>query len=490
MGMIDIGIVAMLYTIGENNMCGIIGIAGSGKISYQLYDALTTIQHRGQNSAGISTMKKRTITTVKAAGLVRDVFDESDIKSLKGNIGIGHVRYPTKGSTTASNMCQPLYVNSPFGLTIAHNGNLTNTEELKKELFDTDRRHINTDSDSEVLLNVLAHALTKSSADADSFSPYMLFDAIEDLYERCRGGFAVVGMVAGKGMFAFRDLNGIRPLCVGSRFVDGRNEYMVASESVALDCSGFELMHEIPPGKGVFIDNDGGYYEQVCTSMPCKRMPCIFEYAYFARPDSTIDGTSVYKTRLRMGENLAKKILNEWPDHDIDVVMPIPDTSRTSAAEFAHNLGVKHREGFIKNRYIGRTFIMDNQELRQKSVRRKLNAIPLEFKDKNVLLLDDSIVRGTTSREIVQMARDAGAKNVYFASASPPVRYKNVYGIDMPTEEELVAHGRSISQIAEYIGADRLFYQDYEDFVDAVNHKESRADGFEASCFTGEYIDD
>lgn len=470
-------------------MCGIVGISGGSEVFHQLYDALTMIQHRGQDSAGISTMQHRQIATIKAGGLVRDVFDETALQALVGTTGIGHVRYPTKGSATAANMCQPLYVNSPYGITLAHNGNLTNTEDLKKELFDTDRRHINTDSDSEVLLNVFAHALDRASENSTKFLPWMLFDAIEEVYNRCHGGFAVVGMIAGKGMFAFRDLNSIRPLVLGKRVVDGRNEYMVASESVALDGLGFELMRDVQAGEGIFIDNDGGYHSRGCTSLPTYKKPCIFEYAYFARPDSTIEGISVYRARLRMGEALAAKILHEWPDHDIDVVMPIPDTSRTSAAEFAHCLGVKHREGFIKNRYIGRTFIMNNQELRTKSVKQKLNAIDIEFRGKNVLLLDDSIVRGTTSREIVQMARDAGANKVYFASASPPVRFKNVYGIDMPTEEELVAHERTTRQVCDFIQADRLIYQDYLDFEDAILHEKASLDGFESSCFTGRYID-
>ena len=469
-------------------MCGIVGIAGEGIVAHQLVEALTTIQHRGQNSAGISTMDKRIISTVKAPGLVRDVFDERDVEALKGNIGVGHVRYPTKGSSTATNMIQPLYVNSPYGLVMCHNGNLTNTEELKQALFDTDKRHINTDSDSEVLLNILAHGLSTATRDKDSFEPHMIFTAITEVFHRCKGGYAVVGMIAGKGMFAFRDANGIRPLVVGSRWNGNRNDYMVASESCALDASGFEYMQDVGPGEGVFVAKDGNFYLQQCTH-PVKLTPCIFEYAYFARPDSTIDGISVYRARLRMGETLADKILKEWPDHDIDVVMPIPDTSRTSAAEFAHRLGVKHREGFIKNRYIGRTFIMDNQKLREQSVKQKLNAIDIEFRGKNVLLLDDSIVRGTTSKEIVQMARDAGAKKVYFASASPPVRYRNIYGIDMPTNEELIAHGRTVDQIAEFICADRLIYQDYEDFVEAVHYEKSSVDGFESSCFTGRYID-
>lgn len=469
-------------------MCGIVGIAGGSEVFHQLYDALTMIQHRGQDSAGISTMQNRSIATIKAGGLVRDVFDEVAMQALVGNTGIGHVRYPTKGSATAANMCQPLYVNSPYGITLCHNGNLTNTEELKKELFDTDRRHINTDSDSEVLLNVFAHGIDKS-ANSTTFSPYMLFDAVEEVYARCHGGFAVTGMIAGKGMFAFRDLNGIRPLVLGKRIVNGRDEYMVASESVALDGLGFKFDRDIPPGEAIFIDTKGNLQARLCYQGEVKLRPCIFEYAYFARPDSTIEGISVYRARLQMGEALAAKILHEWPDHDIDVVMPIPDTSRTSAAEFAHCLGVKHREGFIKNRYIGRTFIMNNQELRKKSVKQKLNAIDIEFRGKNVLLLDDSIVRGTTSKEIVQMARDAGANKVYFASASPPVRFKNVYGIDMPTEEELIAHGRTIEEIAEYIGADKLIYQDYDDFEDAVLYTGSDVKEFEASCFTGRYVD-
>jgi len=475
-------------------MCGIVGISAEGTVVNELIDGLNSIQHRGQNSAGISTMDYRVISTVKQAGLVRDVFTQENIKVLEGNVGIGHVRYPTKGSSTASNMIQPLYVNSPYGITICHNGNLTNADELKQELFDADRRHINTDSDSEVLLNVLAHALDKASQGHDKLNPYLVFDAIEEVFSRCKGGYAVVGMIAGKGMFAFRDTNGIRPLVIGRRTSENnRNEFMIASESVALDGLGFELLNDIQPGMAVFIEPNGEYRSRSCTLKETKLAPCIFEYAYFARPDSTIDGISVYRARLRMGEVLAEKILNEWSQEDIDsidVVMPIPDTSRTSAAEFAIKLGIKHREGFIKNQYVGRTFIMNDQNTRKKSVRRKLNAIDIEFRGKNVLLLDDSIVRGTTSKEIVQMAREAGANKVFFASASPPVRFKNVYGIDMPTQEELVAYDRTEEEIAEYIGADRLVYQDYGDFVSAVYYHKSEVDGFETSCFDGEYIDD
>jgi len=466
-------------------MCGIIGIVGKESVSTRLYDGLTLLQHRGQDAAGIATCHDGRLVLRRGAGLVRDVFRAGDMQRLEGRMGIAHVRYPTAG-TSGQAESQPFYVNSPYGIVMGHNGNLTNSEVLQRELFESDLRHINTRSDSEVLLNVFAHELqdlkpsTKLTAD-------MIFTTVAAVHRRCRGAYAVIGMVVGRGVFAFRDPLGIRPAVIGERVSDSGTEYCIASESVALQGLGFSLMRDIAPGEAVYIDMEGNLHTQQCAENPALS-PCIFEYVYLARPDSIIDNISVYKSRLRMGEALARRILTERPEHDIDVVIPIPDTSRTSALEVAFNLGVKYREGFIKNRYIGRTFIMPGQQLRRKSVRQKLSPIELEFSGKNVLLVDDSIVRGTTSGQIVQMARDAGARKVYLASAAPPVRYPNVYGIDMPAADELIAHNRTIEQIEEEVGADWLVYQTVEDLVEAVRYDKHPIENFESSCFTGEYV--
>ncbi|MBT8144775.1 MAG: amidophosphoribosyltransferase [Gammaproteobacteria bacterium] len=465
-------------------MCGVVGIVGQSPVNQAIYDALTVLQHRGQDAAGICTEDRGHLHLWRDNGLVRDVFDASHMLGLTGRVGLGHVRYPTAGGSSASES-QPFYVNSPFGICLAHNGNLTNITELTEILVREDRRHLNTGSDSEVILNVLAHEL--QSACAAALTPAGIFTAITELHKRCRGGYAVVAMIVGGGMVAFRDPHGIRPLVIGRRETKAGIEYMVASESVALDILGFELMRDVAPGEAVFVNHAGQLYTQHCA--PAKPYtPCIFEYVYFARPDSIIDKISVYKARLRMGEKLAEQILRDWSDNDIDVVMPVPDTSRTAALPVAHMLGVKNREGFIKNRYVGRTFIMPGQTERKRSVRRKLNAIDLEFRNKNVLIVDDSIVRGTTSQQIIDMAREAGAKNVYFASAAPPVRHPNVYGIDMPVAGELIAHGRTSQQVADLIGADRVIYQDLDDLVDAVRFTEANIDGFDTSVFSGEYV--
>lgn len=466
-------------------MCGIIGIVGKGPVNQSLYDGLTVLQHRGQDAAGIMTCDHGRLHLRKDNGLVRDVFQTRHMLKLKGNMGIGHVRYPTAGCSSSAE-AQPFYVNSPYGISLAHNGNLTNAGSLKEDLFREDLRHINTSSDSEILLNVFAHELQelgKLRIEANE-----IFDAVSRVHERCRGAYAAVAMIIGYGIVAFRDPYGIRPLLIGKRETDQGTEYMVASESVAVDALGFERIRDVEPGEAVYIDVEGNFFARQCARDPMLT-PCIFEYVYFARPDSIIDDISVYKARLRMGEKLAKKILRTFPEHDIDVVIPIPDTSRTAALQLSYELGVLYREGFIKNRYIGRTFIMPGQKQRKKSVRQKLNAISLEFKGKNVLLVDDSIVRGTTSKQIIQMAREAGARKVYFASAAPPVRHPNVYGIDMPTSSELIGYGRDEPQIAEAIGADWLVYQDLDDLVDAVLYRKSKKVGrFEASVFNGEYI--
>jgi len=466
-------------------MCGIIGIVGTDAVSSRLYDGLTLLQHRGQDAAGIATCDAGRLILRKGAGLVRDVFRPADMQRLTGTLGIGHVRYPTAGSSGDSES-QPFYVNSPYGIVMGHNGNLTNSAELQTELFESDLRHINTRSDSEVLLNVFAHELQAITPTA-RFSPEALFDTVRQVHKRCRGAYAVIGMLVGRGVFAFRDPLGIRPAVIGQRRTATGTEYAVASESVALRGLDFELLRDVEPGEAIYIDADGQMHAAQCAENP-RLVPCIFEYVYLARPDSILDNVSVYKARLRMGETLARKILAERPDHDIDVVIPIPDTSRTSALEVAFNLGVKYREGFIKNRYIGRTFIMPGQELRKKSVRQKLNPIELEFSGKNVLLVDDSIVRGTTSGQIVEMAREAGAAKVYMASASPPVRFPNVYGIDMPATSELIAAGREVEEIERMIGADWLVYQDLADLEDAVRYAKRPIANFESGCFTGEYI--
>ena len=465
-------------------MCGIVGIVGKSAAAPQLYDALTMLQHRGQDAAGIATLNGSQINLHKGNGLVRDVFEPVHMAGLSGRVGIGHVRYPTAGMEGSAE-AQPFYVNSPYGIALGHNGNLINTEELTKELFDTDRRHLNTRSDSEVLLNVLAHELQNQKP--ARLSPAHIFKAVDGVYERCRGAFSTLVLICGHGLLGFRDPNGIRPMVLGSREGARGPEYVLASESAALDVLGFELERDLEPGESVFITLDGKLHTH---RSPLKRelTPCIFEYVYFARPDSLLDDISVYKARLRMGQALARKILRERPDHDIDVVIPVPDTSRTAALPLAYDLEVKYREGFIKNRYIGRTFIMPGQKARRKSVRQKLNAIDLEFRRKNVLIVDDSIVRGTTSKQIIQMAREAGARKVYFASASPPVRYPNIYGIDMPAPAELVASGRDIGEIERELGADWLIYQDLPDLIEACREGNDRIRQFDTSCFSGEYV--
>lgn len=468
-------------------MCGVVGIVGSGWVNQQIYDALTVIQHRGQDAAGIMTCDGRRVFLRKDSGLVRDVFDARHMLQLEGNMGLGHVRYPTAGGDNRSE-AQPFYVNSPFGLALGHNGNLVNARDLSVELFQDDLRQINTGSDSEVLLNVFAHELMGSVRDRNAMLQTQdIFDAVRRVHRRCRGAYAVVAMIVGYGLVAFRDPYGIRPLVLGERIDGSSRSVMAASESVALDVLGYQSIGDVAPGEAVFIRTDGAIERQVCAT-DAKLAPCLFEYVYLARPDSIMDDVAVYKSRLRMGEKLAGHLLNVWPDHDIDVVIPIPDTSRTSALQLANVSGLKYREGFIKNRYIGRTFIMPGQAERQKSVRQKLNAIDLEFRGKNVLLVDDSIVRGTTSKQIIQMAREAGAKKVYFASAAPPVRYANVYGIDMPSRSELVANGRSENEIGQFIGADRLLYQRLDDLVDAVREGNPAISQVDASCFDGNYI--
>jgi len=467
-------------------MCGIIGLVGHTPVNQQLYDGLTVLQHRGQDAAGIVTCEDDRMYLRKDNGLVKDVFHTRHMLNLKGNIGIGHVRYPTAGCFSSSE-AQPFYVNSPYGIALAHNGNLTNAADLKHDLFVQDRRHINTNSDSEILLNIFAHELQETVSPDLDITANNIFDAIENVHKRCKGAYAVVAMITGRGIVAFRDPYGIRPVAFGKRETEKGIEHIVASESVAIDSLDFEMVRDIAPGEAIFIDDQGEIFSRQCAEAPTLS-PCIFEHVYFARPDSIIDGVSVYKARLRMGDYLAKTILKEFPDHDIDVVLPIPDTSRTSALELSYTLGVKYSEGFIKNRYIGRTFIMPGQQQRKKSVKQKLNAIELEFKGKNVLLVDDSIVRGTTSQQIIQMARDAGAKKVYFASAAPAVRYPNVYGIDMPAAVELIAHDRNIDEIAQEIGADKLFYQKIEDLIKAVREKAPNIKEFDTSVFDGQYI--
>lgn len=465
-------------------MCGIAGIVANHAVNHDLYNALLVLQHRGQDAAGIVTYENGRLYQRKTNGLVRDVFHDRHMARLKGTMGIAHVRYPTAGSSSSAE-AQPFYVNSPFGISLGHNGNLVNAEQLKKELFLDDRRHLNTESDSEILLNVFAHELAKQQS--LQLRPEDVFAAVEGVHRRCKGAYAAVAMITGRGIVAFRDPYGIRPLVYGVRESQHGMDYMVASESAALDVLGFSLVRDITPGEAVFIDVHGKITTQLCAT-DTIHSPCIFEYVYFARPDSVIEDVFVQKARMRMGQSLAKKILEQWPGHDIDVVMPIPDTSRTAAIEIAYLLGVKYREGFIKNRYIGRTFIMPGNKIRKKSVRQKLNPIGLEFRDKNVLLIDDSIVRGTTSREIVQMARDAGAKKVYFASASPPIRYQNIYGIDMPARNELIAFNKDISQISEEIHTDRLIYQDLDDLIWAVQQGNLRLERFDTSVFNGDYI--
>jgi len=465
-------------------MCGLVGIVGRSDVNLQLYDALTMLQHRGQDAAGIMTCDNGRVSQQKGNGLVADVFHTRHMQRLVGNYGIGHVRYPTAGSSGPA-LAQPFYVNSPYGIALAHNGNLTNAESVRGELYRDDLRHMNTDSDSEVLLNVFAQELQKlgklKAVEQD------IFNAVAGVHKRVRGGYAVVTMIANYGLVAFRDPDGIRPLVYGKRDTLTGPEYMIASESVALDVLGFNLIRDVKPGEAIYVTTEGELHTQICAENTTTR-PCIFEHVYFARPDSIMDGISVYKARLRQGEKLAEKILRERPDHDIDVVIPIPDSSRVSGQALAYNLGVKFREGLMKNRYIGRTFIMPGQQQRKKSVRQKLNTIGLEFKDKNVLLVDDSIVRGTTSEQIIQMARDAGAKKVYIASAAPAVKFPNVYGIDMPSVHELVAHGRSDEEVARKIGADWLIYQDLEDLIASSAEGNPEISEFDCAVFDGHYV--
>jgi amidophosphoribosyltransferase len=467
-------------------MCGIVGVVAKNAVNQLLYDGLLVLQHRGQDAAGIVTADGANFRSHKGPGMVRDVFRTRNMRALAGFSGIGHTRYPTAGSAWSAAEAQPFYVNSPFGIVLGHNGNLTNTEQLKQELFRQDLRHVNTNSDSEVLLNVLAHELQEGATNY-KLDPATIFAAVSSVYRRCRGAYAVVAMIAGYGLLAFRDAHGIRPLVFGRAETEQGYEYMVASESVALDSLGFQVVRDVAPGEAIFIDQDGTFYSFQCVPNATLN-PCIFEFVYLARPDSVIDGISVYETRLRMGVSLAEKIRRQYRHLDIDVVIPIPDSSRPAAMELSKQLNLPYREGFIKNRYIGRTFIMPGQGIRRKSVRQKLNSITTEFQGKNVLLVDDSIVRGNTSREIVQMARESGARRVFFASAAPPVRYPNVYGIDMPTREELIACGKTEAEIAREIGCDELIYQDLEALREDVRSVNPKVVNFEDSCFSGVYV--
>ena len=471
-------------------MCGILGIlANKGPISNVLYDGLLVLQHRGQDAAGIVVSDEDKLHLRKDNGLVNDVFHKEHIQNLKGRTGIAHVRYPTAGTASAAE-AQPLYVNHPYGISLAHNGNLTNAEELTKQLYKENLRHINTNSDSEILLNILANEIEsnrKSTDEGPDLRPEDLFNAVRGLHRRCSGGYAVVGMIAGYGLFAFRDPNGIRPLVYGQTRSEGHYAWGISSESVALNSLGFEDFSDVAPGEAIFINNDGEMFREQC-SKKSKLSPCIFEYVYFARPDSVIDGISVHQARLNMGTRLAQKIIREWPENDIDVVIPVPDSGRISAIQLAKELGIDYREGLVKNRYIGRTFIMPGQSIRRDSVRKKLNTVEHEFSGKNVLLVDDSIVRGNTSRKIVEMARLSGAKKVYFASAAPPVRFPNVYGIDMAASNEFIANKNTVEEIAENMGADRLFYQDLDDLVDSIRFESKGPQEFDSSCFNGLYV--
>ena len=466
-------------------MCGIVGISAEANVAGDIYDALLMLQHRGQDAAGMVVCNSEgKLNSRKSMGYVRDAFQQRHMNKLIGNYGIGHVRYPTAGGA-GKEFAQPMYVNSPYGISLAHNGNLTNSESLANELFHAEMRHLNTDSDSEVLLNIFAHELGKQREIYPEAKH--IFKAVTKTHRRCDGAYAVIALITGFGLLAFRDANGIRPLVIGIRKGKTRDEYMIASENAAFASLGFETLRDVEPGEAVFIDNKGKLSTQQCAEVYQDR-PCIFEYVYFARPDSTIDQISVYKSRMRMGKMLANKIIRLKPDHDIDVVIPIPDSSTTAALQLANELKIPYREGFVKNRYIGRTFIMPNQEERKKSVRRKLNILDLEFKGKNVLLVDDSIVRGTTSRKIIEMAKEAGANKVYFASAAPPVKYQNLYGIDMPATKELVASKKTDEEIGAEIGADWLIYQDLSDLIASVQVGNPAIQEFECSVFTGEYI--
>ena len=467
-------------------MCGIVGVISKSPVNQLIYDALLLLQHRGQDAAGIVTMQGTKCFMHKARGMVRDVFRTRNMRALPGPVGLGQVRYPTAGNAYSEEEAQPFYVNAPFGIVLVHNGNLTNAHTLKQELFDIDRRHINTTSDTEVLINILAHELGVAARDLP-LSPEEVFKAVRAVHKRLKGSYAVVALIAGYGLLAFRDPYGIRPLCFGETVTPDGREVMVASESVAIEGTGHTVIRDVAPGEAVFIDLDGNTHTQQCAENPTLN-PCMFEFVYLARPDSVMDGVSVYQARLNMGETLAQRLISTIRPNEIDVVIPIPESSRPSAMQLAQKIGKPYREGFVKNRYVGRTFIMPGQGVRKKSVRQKLNAIGVEFKGRNVLLVDDSIVRGTTSKEIVQMARDAGARKVYMASAAPPVRYPNVYGIDMPTSEELIAHNRSIEEIRQFIGADALIYQDVDAMKKVVMTLNPKLAGFEASCFDGHYV--
>ncbi len=467
-------------------MCGIVGVISKAPVNQLIYDALLLLQHRGQDAAGIVTMQGTKCFMHKARGMVRDVFRTRNMRALPGTVGLGQVRYPTAGNAYSEEEAQPFYVNAPYGIVLVHNGNLTNAHSLKDELFAIDRRHINTTSDTEVLINVLAHELERAAADVP-LSPEEVFKAVRAVHKRLKGSYAVVALIAGHGLLAFRDPFGIRPLCFGEASTPDGNEVMVASESVALEGTGHKITRDVAPGEAIFIDMNGKIHAQQCAESPSLN-PCMFEFVYLARPDSVMDGISVYQARLNMGETLAQRLISTIRPNEIDVVIPIPESSRPSAMQLAQKIGKPYREGFVKNRYVGRTFIMPGQGVRKKSVRQKLNAIEVEFKGRNVLLVDDSIVRGTTSKEIVQMARDAGARKVYMASAAPPVRYPNVYGIDMPTSEELIAHNRSIEEIRAFIGADALIYQDVAAMKKVVGALNQGLAGFEASCFDGHYV--
>ncbi|MFM1568872.1 MAG: amidophosphoribosyltransferase [SAR86 cluster bacterium] len=466
-------------------MCGVVGVVSKSEVSPMIYDALTVLQHRGQDAAGIATCHQDKFHLRKQLGLVRDVFRDTHMVGLRGSMGIGHLRYPTAGSQDRE-LAQPMYVNSPYGISISHNGNLTNKDEISQILTDENLRFLSTDSDSEVLLNVFAHELQKQGTSSPTQKE--IFKAVRATHKRIRGAYSVIFMINGVGIVGFRDPFGIRPLIFGSRENDLLGpDYMLASESTVLDTLGFNIISDVEPGEAVFVNTEGEMFREACIDNPIHT-PCIFEYVYLARPDAVIDNISVHKSRMRMGEALAEKINKLKPDHDIDVVIPIPESSTTSALQLANTLGIKYTEGFVKNRYIGRTFIMPFQEKREKSVRQKLNPIEFEFKNKVVLLVDDSIVRGTTSRQIIEMARTAGAKKVYFASAAPPIRYQNVYGIDMAATTELIAHNRTEDEISELIGADWLIYQDLEDLIESAKYGNPSIQQFECSVFDGKYI--
>jgi len=467
-------------------MCGIVGVISQAPVNQLIYDALLLLQHRGQDAAGIVTMQGTKCFMHKARGMVRDVFRTRNMRALPGSVGLGQVRYPTAGNAYSEEEAQPFYVNAPFGIVLVHNGNLINAAALKQELIDIDRRHINTQSDTEVLINILAHELEAAVRDRP-LSPAAVFDAVRAVHRRLKGSYAVVSLIAGHGLLAFRDPYGIRPLSFGESGSADSPEVMIASESVAIEGTGHKFTRDVAPGEAIFIDLQGRIHAQQCAEHPVLT-PCMFEYVYLARPDSILDGVSVYQARLNLGETLAQRVISTIPPNAIDVVVPIPESSRPSAMQLAQRIGKPYREGFVKNRYVGRTFIMPGQGVRKKSVRQKLNAIGVEFRGRNVLLVDDSIVRGTTSKEIVQMAREAGARKVYMASAAPPVRFPNVYGIDMPTKEELIAHDRSTEEIRDFIGADALIYQDIAAMKRVVSTLNPALRGFEASCFDGVYI--